>query len=34
LAVAKFAAKPKAVGGQAGAVRKERRPVTAAVAQQ
>jgi hypothetical protein len=34
LAVAKFAAKPKAVGGQAGAARKERRPVTAAVAQQ
>jgi hypothetical protein len=34
LAVAKFAAKPKAVGGQAGAVRKERRLVTAAVAQQ
>lgn len=33
LAVAKFAAKPKAVGGQAGATRKERRPVTAAVAQ-
>ena len=34
VAVAKFAAKPKAAGGQAGAVRKERRPVTAAVAQQ
>ena len=33
LAVAKFAAKPKAVGGQAGATRKEHRPVTAAVAQ-
>ena len=33
LAVAKFAAKPKAVGGQAGATRKERRAVTAAVAQ-
>jgi hypothetical protein len=33
LAVARFAAKPKAVGGQAGATRKERRAVTAAVAQ-